>query len=100
MITNEQAFDALRLVIDPELGINLVDLGLIYDVLIDGQSIYVKMTLTTPGCPLHESMTTAVQHRLQQLDPSMQVFVQLVWQPQWTPALMTDNARQQLGWAS
>ncbi len=100
MLTKENVLDALRLVIDPELGINLVDLGLIYDVMIDEQNIYVKMTLTTPGCPLHESMSAAVEHRLHQLDATKKVFVQLVWQPQWTPASMSENARRQLGWAA
>ncbi|HAL55060.1 MAG TPA: hypothetical protein DCP63_00935 [Bacteroidetes bacterium] len=96
MATKEQILDGLKLVADPELGINLVDLGLIYDVSIDEQSIVVSMTLTTQGCPLHESMIEAVRHVVQMADLTKIVYVDLVWDPAWTPERMTVEGKRML----
>lgn len=87
---------ALREVIDPELGINLVDLGLIYSVDLKGRSARVAMTLTTPGCPMHESLAQGVRVALLQLEEIDEADVDIVWDPPWNPAMMTDAARSQL----
>lgn len=100
MVTKDQILDALKLVVDPELGINVVDLGLIYGVDIDDVSITITMTLTTMGCPLHESMVEAVRHVAQMTDLTRTVNVKLVWEPQWTPERLTPSARQMLGWGN
>ena len=84
---------ALRHVVDPELDCNIVDLGLVYGVAIDGAKITVTMTLTTPGCPMHESIAWGVQSALLDLDGVEEVDVQLVWDPPWTPARMSDFGR-------
>jgi len=95
---NEAAvLDALRQVIDPEIGCNLVDLGLIYDVAITGAKVKVTMTLTTPGCPMHESLCTGVQVALLNLDGVEDAEVELVWDPPWHPAMMTEIGRAQSG---
>jgi metal-sulfur cluster biosynthetic enzyme len=95
---NEQAvLDALRQVIDPEIGCNLVDLGLIYDIAINGTKVCVTMTLTTPGCPMHESLCGGVQAALLGLDGVDEAEVELVWDPPWHPAMMTEVGRAMTG---
>ena len=88
---------ALREVIDPELGVNLVDLGLIYSVQIEGRSVRVAMTLTTPGCPMHDSLSQGVQIALLGLEEIDDAHVDVVWDPPWHPSMMTDAGRAQLG---
>lgn len=91
---NEAAvLDALRQVIDPEIGCNLVDLGLIYDVAITGARVRVTMTLTTPGCPMHASLCAGVQTALLGLDGVEDVEVELVWDPPWHPSMMAETVR-------
>lgn len=96
-ITKEQIIDILRTVIDPEIGINIVDLGLVYEILINDQIIDISMTLTTPGCPMHGSITDWVQRIITMTIPGSTVNVNLVWEPKWTPEKMSDEAKQQLG---
>ena len=91
-----QAKAALFEVIDPELGINIADLGLIYGVDVEGSHATVKMTLTTPGCPLHDSIKNGVIFRLKQIEEIDEVTVNLVWDPPWTPAHMSDRAKKRL----
>lgn len=100
MVAKEQIIDALKLVVDPELGVNVVDLGLIYDVAITNEDITITMTLTTTGCPLHESMVEAVRHVVQMIDLTKTVDVKLVWEPPWTPERLTPAAKQMLGWGN
>lgn len=85
-------------VIDPELGVNIVDLGLVYGLSVDEQGVGVRMTLTTPGCPLGSYLDDEVGRCLAQLPGRPPVRVDLVWEPAWSPELMTDEAKQALGW--
>ena len=96
-LTEATVLAALRQVIDPELGCNLVDLGLIYDVAITGTKVKVTMTLTTPGCPMHESLCSGVQVALLNLDGVDEAEVELVWDPPWHPSMMSDAGRAQSG---
>jgi len=96
-ISKNQVIDILRTVIDPEIGINIVDLGLVYDVSIKDQMINITMTLTTPGCPMHGSITDWVKRIITMTIPGSNVNVNLVWEPKWTPDKMSDEAKQQLG---
>jgi metal-sulfur cluster biosynthetic enzyme len=89
--------EALREVQDPELGMNLVDLGLIYHVGIQGTQVEVKMTLTTPGCPMHDQLARGARVAVLRLDGVESVDVEVVWDPPWHPGMMTDEARGQLG---
>jgi len=97
MLTEEKVMNVLRYVIDPEIGINIVDLGLVYDVIIEEAMVTVTMTLTTPGCPMHSSITKWVENQVKALDPEKEVFVNLVWEPRWTSDKMSEEARQELG---
>jgi metal-sulfur cluster biosynthetic enzyme len=98
-ITDEMVYAAIKAVIDPELGINIVDLGLIYSVDIeeDGR-ITITMTLTTPGCPLHASFAQEIERVLWQTIPDLtSVYVELVWDPPWNPIMISAEGRSVLG---
>lgn len=96
-ITKEKITDILRTVIDPEIGINIVDLGLVYDINISENIIDIRMTLTTPGCPMHGSITNWVKRIIEMTIPDVSVNVNLVWEPKWTPDKMSEEAKLQLG---
>lgn len=97
MTLRDQIYDQLRTVFDPELGINVVDLGLIYDVKVDdNKNVEVTMTLTTPGCPLHDSISSGVKHAVHYLDEVEDVQVNIVWNPPWSPERMSPEALRQL----
>ncbi len=84
---------ALRDVIDPELGFNIVDLGLLYEVAIDGRIVDVRMTMTTPGCPAQGFIVHGVERRLAREANITGVFVDVVWAPPWSPRLMSPAAK-------
>lgn len=89
--------DALRQVVDPELGINIVDLGLVYRVGIDGTRVRIGMTMTSPACPLGDYLKDLVESTIKQCVPGVQdVDTVLVWEPPWDPIMMSDDARRQL----
>lgn len=87
----------LRQVIDPELGCNVVDLGLVYSVTIISTKVSVVMTLTTRGCPMHESIRWGVQNALLDLKNVDAVEVDVVWDPPWNPSMMTEFGRAATG---
>lgn len=95
--TLEQAWEALKQVYDPELGVDVVNLGLIYEVRLEPPKAFVQMTLTTRGCPLHDSIRSAIEQALSTLPGISQVEVELTWTPPWTPARLSPEARQVLG---
>ena len=88
---------ALRQVIDPELDCNIVDLGLVYGITNGQGNVTVKMTLTTPGCPMHDSIVGGVEAVVQNLEGVDSVQVDLVWEPPWHPNLMTPAGRRKVG---
>jgi metal-sulfur cluster biosynthetic enzyme len=97
-MSDEDVLAALKAVTDPELGINIVDLGLVYRAERIGEVVAVRMTMTTPSCPLGEMLLDEVRETLQQKFPqAAQVSVELVWNPPWSAELMSRAARQQLG---
>ncbi len=98
MLTKAQILDALRHVVDPELGLNVVDLGLTYGLHIEGGVVTVTMTLTTPGCPLHAAMPAGVEAAVRSLPGVEAVRVEIVWDPPWSPERMSPEARARLGW--
>lgn len=95
----EQAWVLLETVYDPELGLDVVNLGLIYDLWVEPPRAYVRMTLTTPGCPLHDSMGEAVKQALSRLPGVEEVAVEVTFEPPWTPDRLSPKARRLLGWA-
>lgn len=88
----------LREVIDPELGVNIVDLGLVYDVSVSEGRVAIEMTLTTPGCPLGGFLEDQIRASLAVLPQVRDLQVRLVWEPAWEPQAMGEAAKQQLGW--
>ena len=94
----QEAWERLREVYDPELGIDLVNLGLVYELASDGGALTVGMTLTTPGCPMGGSIPDQVRFSLETIPGVKEVQVELVWEPQWEPEMMSDEAKHALGW--
>lgn len=92
-ISREQVTQALRGVFDPELGMSVVDLGLIYDVQIDAGRVHITMTLTTQGCPLHDAMTEWAKHAVGQVPGVKAVAVVITFEPPWTPDRIGAEAR-------
>lgn len=97
MLDENALREALRQVIDPELGLNIVELGLVYGIDIDGGDVEVRMTLTSPGCPAGPQIMDEVQRTLKTLDGVKSVNVALVWEPYWTPERIDPRVRAVLG---
>jgi len=95
---NDDILAALKTVIDPELGVNIVDLGLIYRAARTANGIDVELTMTTPACPLGEMMTDEIKLVLRDRFPDLpDVRVEIVWDPPWSSELMSEESRRQLG---
>lgn len=97
MITEEQAREALKQVEDPELGLNIIDLGLVYDVDVEGSTVSVRMTLTSPGCPVGPQILNGSKIVLQDLEGVENVNIELVWEPFWSPDRVNPDYRAILG---
>jgi len=95
----ERAIEALRTIYDPEIPVNIYELGLIYTLDVDEAdgTLYVEMTLTAPGCPVAQTFPGTVEARLREVEGVEEVTVKLVWEPTWTQDRMTEAARLQLG---
>ena len=89
--------EALKTVIDPELHINIVDLGLVYDVREEGGIVEVEMTLTTPGCPLAGVIDTKIREAVMKVNGVKEVTLELIWDPPWTQDMMSEEAKAELG---
>ncbi|MDP3235762.1 MAG: metal-sulfur cluster assembly factor [Myxococcales bacterium] len=95
---HEASLEALRAVIDPEVGLNVVDLGLVYGVEVVGADVHVRLTMTTPACPLGEQIVRDAEDHLRALDGVDEVTVELVWEPAWSPERLSPAGKEQLGW--
>ena len=96
----ERIREALRTVIDPEVGMNVVDLGLVYGIEAGGDAVRISMTMTTPACPMSSYIMEQAQEAVRKLLPAIQdVTVDLVWDPPWHPGMMSDHAKQHFGWS-
>lgn len=97
-LEREQIMDALRQCYDPEIPINIVDLGLIYDVQHDDAgNVAVKMTLTSQGCPAAQQIPQQVKNRIGTIADVRDVKVDIVWQPEWNPSMISESGKQTLG---
>lgn len=99
MITKELVLQKLSEVVDPEIGLNIVEMGLIYSVEINDESVNVKMTLTAPGCPLQNTLVSIAKDSIQQLPGVKNVNIQIVWDPPWHPSMMSEEAKKKLGFS-
>ncbi|HVX39742.1 MAG TPA: metal-sulfur cluster assembly factor [Gemmatimonadaceae bacterium] len=95
--TVDQVKLALRKVKDPELNLNIVDLGLVYDIIVDGNEVQVDMTLTSPGCPAGPQIMGDVERALRAMPGVGEVSINLVWQPFWTPDKIEPRVRAYMG---
>ena len=96
-ITREEAIDALKGCVDPEIGINIVDLGLIHWIGIDqSNNITLRLTMTSPMCPVTSIILADAQLRLEHIQDAGQVNMDLVWEPAWTPEMITEEVRMSM----
>ena len=96
-VTKDDILEALKAVLDPELGINIVDLGLVYDVEFDGARVHITYTLTTMGCPIGPLIEAEIQRFLAGVEGVSEVDAEMVLRPPWTPEMMSDEAKAALG---
>ena len=99
MATHDEVVGVLRKCYDPEIPINIYDLGLVYNIALEGDGkVAVKMTLTAPGCPASAYIHQDVKRKLEALPGIKEATVQIVWDPPWTPEKMSEVAKKQFGW--
>src|SRR5919201_2742743 len=96
-LSTERVLQALKHVLDPELGINIVDLGLVYDVKIEGDAVHITYTLTTMGCPIGPLIEEQMASMLADVPGIDRVEAEMVLRPPWTPEMMSDEAKAALG---
>lgn len=100
MVSHDEVIEKLRLCLDPELGVNIVDLGLVYGVNIEGSNVNILMTLTTPGCPLDSYFVQDITGKLKSIKGISDVSVQLTFEPPWTQDKMSDESKDLLGFVN
>jgi len=94
----EKALDVIRTIFDPEIPVNIYELGLIYEVTIKEEgAAYIRMTLTTPMCPVAEELPAEVEFKVRAVEGVSSVQLDLVWDPPWSPDMMTEAAKLELG---
>ncbi len=100
MTDKREILEALKEVYDPEIGMNIVDLGLIYGVDWDAEKghVHIDLTLTSPGCPLGPEIIRDIKRELRESEDVFSVDVELVWRPLWHPRMMSDYAKDELGY--
>lgn len=98
MVTREQVDEKLKMCFDPEIPVNVLDLGLIYGVDIEDEKVHVRMTLTAPGCGMGPMIAEDVRTKLMALPGIKEAKVDLTFDPPWTPEKMSGDAKRQLGW--
>lgn len=100
MATKNEIVHALKEVYDPEIGMNIVDLGLVYGVNWDDNrgQVHIDLTLTSPGCPLAPEIIRDIKRELREIEDVLDVDVELVWKPLWHPTMMSEYAKDELGY--
>ena len=94
-VTSQQVLDSLKQCMDPEIPINIVDMGLIYGINVtDDNKVDIKMTMTTRGCPLHETLVSDVKRYVNMVPGVKDINVEIVWEPPWTPEKMSDEGKK------
>lgn len=98
MPTEEDIYEALSNVIDPELGLDFVELGLVYDVAVEDDEVHVTFTLTSPGCPIGPQVSEQMKEYVGELEGVQAVHPKMTFSPPWTPDLMSEDAKFALGY--
>jgi metal-sulfur cluster biosynthetic enzyme len=96
-VSEQEVWDQLRNCYDPEIPLNIVDLGLIYDVIVNGSTVDVKMTLTAPGCHMGGQIAADAQEKILSLEQVEEANVELVWDPPWHQSMISAEGRKKLG---
>lgn len=96
--SEQQIRAILSKVIDPEVGVNIVALGLVYRIAVSPEQLLIKMTMTSPACPMGEMILDDVHAALAEALPDLQPQVELVWEPPWEPAMMDEKTKKNFGW--
>ena len=96
-LTRENVMEALKDVFDPEIPVNVVDLGLVYDCLVEEGDVQVKMTLTFPGCGMGPYIAQQAEWRIAEIEEVEDVEVEMVYEPPWTPDMISEDGKAQLG---
>lgn len=97
-IDSRQIAKTLEKAIDPESGINIVDLGLIYAINISDSQIFIAMSMTTPSCPMVGLLSDIAKENIEMLNIKQTVEIEIVWEPKWCVEMMSETAKKQLGW--
>jgi len=97
MITEEQVIEALKTVIDPEVGFDVYSMGLIYKIDIDDKKVDVEMTLSTRGCPLHELIKQWVKDAVEKVPGVEEANINIVWEPAWNASMASDEVKKAMG---
>lgn len=91
--------EALERVVDPEVAMNIVDLGLVYGITVRDGLVDLHVTMTSAACPVADTIVTDIENQLDRaLPPELRIHVELVWEPEWTPQRMSDKAKRFMGW--
>lgn len=96
IVTKEEVIEVLKTCYDPEIPINIIDLGLVYGIEVKGDLVHIKMTLTMPGCPMGELIVENVKRKVEALDGVKEVEVELVWDPPWTPDRISEESMKKI----
>ena len=92
----EKIISEIKKIYDPEIPVNIYELGLIYDISVKGNDVSVKMTLTTPNCPVAESLPNEVKNSIKEIKEVKDVDLKLVWEPPWDKSMMSESAKLEL----
>ena len=97
IMVEEKIREALKGVVDPELGVSIVDLGLIYDVRFEKGEVEIEMTLTSPGCPMAPIIDKQIREAVKEIKEVKKLTIEIVWDPPWSPDLMSDELKASFG---
>ncbi|MCL6002591.1 MAG: metal-sulfur cluster assembly factor [Thermoplasmatales archaeon] len=96
MVTKEEVLESLKTVSDPEIGVDIVNLGLIYNLEINDDKVSIRMTMTAPSCPVTDWILVEAQKRVEEIPGVKECDIELVWDPQWNLDMISDDARKML----
>lgn len=99
-VQKAEVFEALKQVYDPEIPADIVNLGLVYEVLVDDDRVVVKMTTTAPGCPVGNYIVAQAKQAIERLEGVKEIDIELVYDPPWQESMITEEGRRMLGWIS